>query len=121
MVAVKEVVDTEAVVVTEAVDMEEKLGSLLMQGSRCLHLSRSYGRIGYETVIYERFMTKIKRKTLTLKWFEEFKIPITPWGSPNTLEIEVRDKDHFVDDTLGFVSISYTDDELPAMDITVGF
>ena len=52
-----------------------------------------------------RFKTKIQRKTLDPKWHEEFKIPIVSWETPNMLSIEVRDKDHFVDDTLGFVSI----------------
>lgn len=51
-----------------------------------------------------RFTTKIQKKTLTPKWNEEFKIPICSWELPNMLVIEVRDKDHFVDDTLGFVS-----------------
>lgn len=51
-----------------------------------------------------QFKTKIQKKTLTPKWFEEFKIPIITWDSPNVLAIEVHDKDIFVDDTLGFVS-----------------
>lgn len=51
-----------------------------------------------------RFRTKTQKKTLSPKWFEEFKIPITSWDVPNVLQIEVRDKDHFIDDTLGFVS-----------------
>lgn len=50
-----------------------------------------------------RFRTKIQKKTLTPKWHEEFKVPICTWESPNILAIEVRDKDHFVDDKLGFV------------------
>lgn len=52
-----------------------------------------------------RFKTKIQRKTLDPKWHEEFKIPIITWDAPNVLSIEVRDKDHFVDDSLGFVSV----------------
>lgn len=48
-----------------------------------------------------RFRTKTQKKTLTPKWYEEFKIPICSWDSPNVLSIEVRDKDHFKDDTLG--------------------
>ncbi|XP_024979449.1 C2 domain-containing protein At1g53590-like isoform X1 [Cynara cardunculus var. scolymus] len=56
-----------------------------------------------------RFRTKIKRKTLTPKWLEEFKIPITSWDSPNILDIEVRDKDHFIDDTLGNCCIKIND------------
>lgn len=51
-----------------------------------------------------RFRTKIQKKTLAPKWREEFKIPIITWESPNILAIEVRDKDRFVDDALGFVS-----------------
>lgn len=51
-----------------------------------------------------RFKTNTQKKTLTPKWHEEFKIPIVTWESPNVLNIEVRDKDHFVDDMLGFVS-----------------
>lgn len=50
-----------------------------------------------------RFKTKIQKKTLSPKWHEEFKIPIFTWDSPSILNIEVRDKDRFVDDTLGFV------------------
>lgn len=51
-----------------------------------------------------RFRTKTQRKTLSPKWHEEFNIPISTWDSPNVLVIEVRDKDHFVDDTLGYYS-----------------
>lgn len=50
-----------------------------------------------------RFRTKIQRKTLCPQWREEFKIPIVTWESENVLAIEVRDKDTFVDDVLGFV------------------
>lgn len=50
-----------------------------------------------------RFKTNIKRKTLNPSWQEEFKIPIFTWDSPSILTIEVKDKDRFVDDTLGFV------------------
>lgn len=50
-----------------------------------------------------RFRTKIQRKTLSPQWREEFKIPIITWESENVLAIEVRDKDTFVDDVLGFV------------------
>ena len=49
-----------------------------------------------------RFKTDIKRKTLSPTWQEEFKIPIFTWDSPSILNVEVKDKDHFVDDTLGF-------------------
>ncbi|XVF79193.1 hypothetical protein PTKIN_Ptkin14bG0200600 [Pterospermum kingtungense] len=51
-----------------------------------------------------RFRTKIHKKTLSPKWLEEFMIPVCTWEAANILIIEVRDKDHFVDDTLGFVS-----------------
>lgn len=54
-----------------------------------------------------RFRTKTKKKTLTPQWHEEFKIPVCTWESPNNmLNIEVRDKDRFIDDTLGFVLLS---------------
>ncbi|XP_044505690.1 C2 domain-containing protein At1g53590 isoform X4 [Mangifera indica] len=56
-----------------------------------------------------RFRTKTQKKTLTPKWQEEFKIPICSWDSPNVLSIEVRDKDHFVDDSLGVCSINISD------------
>lgn len=56
-----------------------------------------------------RFRTKTQRKTLSPKWHEEFKIPICTWDSPNVLVIEVRDKDHFVDDTLGDCTINISD------------
>lgn len=52
------------------------------------------------------FRTKIQKKTLAPKWQEEFKIPIHTWESPNVLSLELRDKDRFVDDTLG--SAPYT-------------
>ncbi|CAM0880649.1 unnamed protein product [Alopecurus aequalis] len=48
-----------------------------------------------------KFQTQIQKKTLSPKWFEEFKIPITSWGSPNELVMEVCDKDHIYDDSLG--------------------
>jgi hypothetical protein len=50
-----------------------------------------------------RFRTKIQKKTLAPKWQEEFRIPIITWDSNNVLVIEVRDKDRFYDDILGFV------------------
>ncbi|PIA41571.1 hypothetical protein AQUCO_02200187v1 [Aquilegia coerulea] len=56
-----------------------------------------------------RFRTKTQKKTLAPKWQEEFKIPICTWESLNTLALEVRDKDHFVDDTLGDCSININD------------
>ncbi|KAL8153232.1 hypothetical protein V2J09_010992 [Rumex salicifolius] len=48
-----------------------------------------------------RFMTKVQRKTLVPKWIEEFNIPIISWESDNILNMEVRDKDPFLDDSLG--------------------
>ncbi|KAL8148716.1 hypothetical protein AgCh_005903 [Apium graveolens] len=57
-----------------------------------------------------RFRTKTQKKTLSPKWHEEFKIPIISWESGNVLAIEVRDKDHFVDDTLGDCSVCINDD-----------
>ncbi|XP_044473476.1 C2 domain-containing protein At1g53590-like isoform X2 [Mangifera indica] len=56
-----------------------------------------------------RFRTKTQKKTLTPKWHDEFKIPICSWESPNVLSIEVRDKDHFKDDTLGDCTINISD------------
>ncbi|CAH2036588.1 unnamed protein product [Thlaspi arvense] len=53
-----------------------------------------------------RFKTKIMRKTLSPTWQEEFKIPIFSWDSPSILSIEVKDKDRFVDDTLGECSVN---------------
>lgn len=50
-----------------------------------------------------RFRTKTKKKTLTPKWREEFKIPICTWDSQNLLHLEVHDKDHIFDDKLGYV------------------
>lgn len=56
-----------------------------------------------------RFRTKTQKKTLAPKWQEEFKIPVCTWDSPNVLALEVRDKDHFYDDTLGDCSINIGD------------
>ncbi|KAI3755710.1 hypothetical protein L1987_55516 [Smallanthus sonchifolius] len=56
-----------------------------------------------------RFRTKTQKKTLSPKWQEEFKIPITTWESPNLLIIQVRNKDHFVDEILGDCSIKIND------------
>ncbi|XP_019059103.1 PREDICTED: C2 domain-containing protein At1g53590 isoform X3 [Tarenaya hassleriana] len=53
-----------------------------------------------------QFKTKIQKKTLSPKWHEEFKIPICTWDCQNILNIEVVDKDRFVDDTLGECSIN---------------
>ncbi|CAI9088918.1 OLC1v1023380C1 [Oldenlandia corymbosa var. corymbosa] len=53
-----------------------------------------------------RFRTKTQKRTLAPKWQEEFKIPICTWESPNVLTIEVRDKDHFVDDKMGECSVN---------------
>ncbi|KAF0917627.1 hypothetical protein E2562_020991 [Oryza meyeriana var. granulata] len=52
-----------------------------------------------------KFQTQIQRKTLSPKWFEEFKIPITSWESLNELVMEVRDKDPMFDDSLGTCTI----------------
>ncbi|KAJ8542977.1 hypothetical protein K7X08_005500 [Anisodus acutangulus] len=57
-----------------------------------------------------RFRTKTKKKTLAPQWHEEFKIPVCTWESPNNmLNFDVRDKDHFIDDTLGDCSINICD------------
>ncbi|WCJ32358.1 Calcium-dependent lipid-binding (CaLB domain) family protein [Euphorbia peplus] len=56
-----------------------------------------------------KFRTKIQRKTLAPKWLEQFRIPVCTWESPNLLVIEVRDKDHFVDDTLGDCAVNIND------------
>ncbi|KAG2535754.1 hypothetical protein PVAP13_9NG136400 [Panicum virgatum] len=52
-----------------------------------------------------KFQTQIQRKTLSPKWFEEFKIPITSWEASNELFMEVRDKDPMFDDLLGECTI----------------
>ncbi|KAM0017245.1 putative C2 domain, synaptotagmin-like mitochondrial-lipid-binding domain, C2 domain superfamily [Helianthus debilis subsp. tardiflorus] len=62
------------------------------------------GRLG----VYQ-FRTKTQKKTLSPKWFEEFKIPIASWDAPNVLEIGVRDKDHIFDDTLGDCCVKIND------------
>ncbi|EFH68021.1 integral membrane single C2 domain protein [Arabidopsis lyrata subsp. lyrata] len=75
-----------------------------------------------------RFKTKTQKKTLSPKWQEEFKIPIFTWDSPSILNIEVRDKDRFVDDTLGECSVNIgefrggqrNDMWLPLQDIKMG-
>lgn len=56
-----------------------------------------------------KFQTQIQRKTLSPKWFEEFKIPITSWEATNELVMEVRDKDPMFDDSLGQCTISLHD------------
>ncbi|XP_076906414.1 C2 domain-containing protein At1g53590-like [Bidens hawaiensis] len=56
-----------------------------------------------------RFKTKTQKKTLSPKWYEEFKIPIVSWDAPNLLEIGVRDKDHLYDDTLGDCCVKIND------------
>ncbi|KAL3508821.1 hypothetical protein ACH5RR_028222 [Cinchona calisaya] len=55
------------------------------------------------------FRTKTQKRTLAPKWYEEFKLPICTWESPNVLAIEVLDKDHFVDDKLGVCSIDLSE------------
>ncbi|XP_022877101.1 C2 domain-containing protein At1g53590-like [Olea europaea var. sylvestris] len=47
-----------------------------------------------------RFWTKTQKKNLSPKWYEDFKISICTWESPNVLIIEVHDKDHLFDDLL---------------------
>ncbi|CAI0409738.1 unnamed protein product [Linum tenue] len=74
------------------------------------------------------FRTKIQRKTLAPKWLEEFEIPIITWESQNVLAIEVRDKDHFIDDALGKCTVNINDLRdgerhdmwLPLQDIKMG-
>ncbi|XP_043690197.1 C2 domain-containing protein At1g53590-like isoform X2 [Telopea speciosissima] len=56
-----------------------------------------------------RFRTKTQKKTLNPIWQEEFKIYIHIWESPYLLNLQVRDKDHFVDDTLGDCSVNIDD------------
>ncbi|XP_072998636.1 C2 domain-containing protein At1g53590-like isoform X1 [Typha latifolia] len=56
-----------------------------------------------------RFQTKIQRKTLSPKWLEEFKVPISSWEAPNVLVLQVRDKDPIFDDMLGDYSINLND------------
>eukprot|EP01018_Ginkgo_biloba_P025947 Gb_32708 [translate_table: standard] len=56
-----------------------------------------------------RFKTRIQKKTLNPKWQEEFRIPVSSWESPNLLVLNVRDKDHFVDDDLGDCTIHVCD------------
>ncbi|XP_057812268.1 C2 domain-containing protein At1g53590-like isoform X2 [Salvia miltiorrhiza] len=48
-----------------------------------------------------KFRTRTRKKTLSPKWHEEFKIPIFTWESDNMLVIEVCDKDHMFDDMMG--------------------
>ncbi|XP_065016458.1 C2 domain-containing protein At1g53590-like isoform X1 [Musa acuminata AAA Group] len=56
-----------------------------------------------------RFQTKIQRKTLSPKWLEEFKIPISSWEGTNVLVLQVRDKDTIFDDILGNCSVNIND------------
>ncbi|KAL4279710.1 hypothetical protein GQ457_03G024910 [Hibiscus cannabinus] len=56
-----------------------------------------------------RFKTKTHKKTLSPKWREEFMIPIFSWDTPIVLTLEVLDKDHFVDDTLGKCTVNIRD------------
>lgn len=55
-----------------------------------------------------RFKTKVQRKTLRPRWFEEFKVPIASWELPTLLVLHVQDKDQFRDDDLGY-GMSYVD------------
>ncbi|KAB2043748.1 hypothetical protein ES319_D01G040200v1 [Gossypium barbadense] len=56
-----------------------------------------------------RFRTKTHKKTLSPKWHEEFMIPVCSWEAPSVLIIEVRDKDHLYDDSLGKCSVNITE------------
>ncbi|KAE8681137.1 C2 domain-containing protein [Hibiscus syriacus] len=56
-----------------------------------------------------RFRTKTHKKTLSPKWHEEFMIPICSWETPNVMVIEVQDKDHLFDDSLGNCSVNVTE------------
>ncbi|XVF04456.1 hypothetical protein REPUB_Repub05bG0084700 [Reevesia pubescens] len=75
-----------------------------------------------------RIRTKTHKKTLSPKWHEEFMIPVCTWETPNVLIIEVLDKDHFVDDTLGKCTVNISDFRggqrhdmwLPLQDIKMG-
>lgn len=49
-----------------------------------------------------RFKTRMKRKTLSPQWFEEFRAPISTWNKQNFLILRVRDKDTFKCDELGY-------------------
>eukprot|EP00246_Nothoceros_aenigmaticus_P001833 TRINITY_DN12501_c0_g1_i1.p1 TRINITY_DN12501_c0_g1~~TRINITY_DN12501_c0_g1_i1.p1 ORF type:complete len:835 (+),score=155.95 TRINITY_DN12501_c0_g1_i1:198-2702(+) len=48
------------------------------------------------------FKTKIKRKTLSPVWNEDFRLPVSSWDLPNLLVLRVRDKDRFYDDEMGY-------------------
>ncbi|CAA6671268.1 unnamed protein product [Spirodela intermedia] len=52
-----------------------------------------------------RFQTKVQRKTLSPRWYEMFKIPITSWEAA-VLRLEVRDKDYIFDDSMGICSVN---------------
>ncbi|XP_020579909.1 C2 domain-containing protein At1g53590-like isoform X2 [Phalaenopsis equestris] len=56
-----------------------------------------------------RFQTKIQKKTVSPKWLEEFKVPITSWEACNKLTVEVHEKDHIFDNLIGSCSINITD------------
>ncbi|KAI3411505.1 uncharacterized protein J3R85_017931 [Psidium guajava] len=55
------------------------------------------------------FKTKTQKKTLAPKWHEEFRIPIITWEMPNVLNLQVLDKDHFIDGDLGHCSLNIND------------
>jgi len=76
----------------------EILEGIDMKASDINGLSDPYvkGRLGSF-----KFQTQIQRKTLSPKWFEKFKIPITSWEASNELVMQVCDKDHIYDDSLG--------------------
>ncbi|KAG0461180.1 hypothetical protein HPP92_021477 [Vanilla planifolia] len=56
-----------------------------------------------------RFQTKIQEKTVSPKWHEVFKIPITSWEACNNLVIEVLNNDPISDGKLGNCSINIAD------------
>ncbi|KAI3982442.1 hypothetical protein MKX01_041280 [Papaver californicum] len=60
-------------------------------------------------IVFEQTLVETQKKTLSPNWTEEFRIPICTWESPNVLTLEVCDKDHFRDDTLGDCSVNITD------------
>ncbi|MCO5571478.1 hypothetical protein L7F22_025218 [Adiantum nelumboides] len=56
-----------------------------------------------------RFKTKVQKKTLKPRWFEEFEVPIASWELPTSLVLRVRDKDQFRDDNLGYCELDIAD------------
>lgn len=52
-----------------------------------------------------RFKTKVRKKTLTPKWKQEFKLPIASWDLPTLVVLHVCDKDQIRDDKLGYCEV----------------